>query len=116
MARILVCLNFHASLVVLAIRTRQPELFAEVGNPTGQGAGLADDDGRSMLGKQFGVVVAVGNPRLDAGAGRVAGIDTGDGLVFAQVDVENEAGGRGGEVRSGSSWQALVGVRGAGRP
>jgi hypothetical protein len=65
--------------------------------PPGQGARLADDDCRAAFGDQLAEVLAFGSRGLDAGAVPVTGVSTGDSLVFAQVQVENEAGGRLGE-------------------
>jgi hypothetical protein len=95
---------------------RQPELFAEVGHPTGQAASLADDDGRSVLGEQLAEVVAVGGHRLEAGGGRVAAVGAGDGLVFAQVEGENEAGGRGVRFRVARHLPARSHIRMASFP
>jgi hypothetical protein len=73
----------------------QADLGAQVVDPAGQGAGLADDDGGAVLGEQGAQVGAVGGEGLEARGGGVAVVDAGNGLVFAQVDGENGGGGRG---------------------
>src|SRR5262249_33886176 len=80
--------------------------------PAGQGARLADGDGRAVPGEQLAEVGDLGNQGLDVGAGRVPGVGVGDGLVFSRVEVENEAGSRGGrsQGRPGRLRWGFVGL------
>jgi hypothetical protein len=70
----------------------EAEFVAQIMDPAGQPARLDDDGGGAVLGEKLLEVFAVGGQAGEGGGGRVAGVDTGNGLVFAQVDGQNNTG------------------------
>src|SRR5262249_17698067 len=94
-------------------QTADAERAAQVVNPASEQTGLADDnDGRGRGQGSGGQEAAELAPRRLEGdeaklaRGRVAG--TGDALVFAEVDGENESGGSRGSSRDRSSHGKLL--------
>jgi len=69
-------------------------LLAQVAAPSGQQAGLDEDEGGPVLGKESFQLVAAGGP---VGEAVVVGgaLKASDALVFTEVEGENGAGGCG---------------------
>jgi hypothetical protein len=81
-------------VVAVGLAFEVPELPGIAGG-VGDLAGL-DDDGGAGPGEQLAEVFAAGGQGLEACGGGVASAAAGDGLVFAEVDGQNEAS-RGGD-------------------
>jgi hypothetical protein len=92
-------------------QTADAEFAAQVMDPTGQGAGLDDDQGGRIALDQLSQFLAAAADGAEGNFTGIAIVNTGDALVLAQVDGENGADGgnghaslRWGEWGLGERW------------